>query len=556
MLCFGGMTSRATIWHTIGTCAAIALCPAGLRAAEGTPAEQGLPTFTQLEAAGARVGEIRIAPRNIFNLDDPREDYSLYWLANRLHITTRPGVVERALLFRSGERVSARLIEESERILRSNRYLYDVRIQPVAVRDGVVDIEVATRDTWTIDIAGKASRSGGSNSTSFGVIEYNLLGTGVRVGLQRTSDADRNGTQFDVAYDQAFDGRTQLAYDRGRFNDGSRQAASIVRPFYALDARWAGGAGWTIFNRLDSIYDAGDVASKYRHRARAGEVFGGWSPGLIDGWTQRFTAGATGEDDAYAQEPGATPPLQLPGDHAFRTLYLRHEVIEDRYVRLVNRNLIGRPEFFLLGFSSLVQVARETGTSGTAESAWLYSVALNKGIEFAKNQDFLGTLSIERRVASTGAPMTQAGAAVRYYAPQSRHFLFYAALSGDRIHGGGQADQLLLGGDNGLRGYPLRYQSGERRALVTLEQRGYTDWYPFALFRVGGVVFVDAGRASGGTFASSTAERWLSDVGVGVRLAIDRAARANVLHLDLAMPLNRQGNIKGLQFLVKTQIGF
>ena len=55
-------------------------------------------------------------------------------------------------------------------------------------------------------------------------------------------------------------------------------------------------------------------------------------------------------------------------------------------------------------------------------------------------------------------------------------------------------DQLLLGGDNGLRGYPLRYQSGDRRALFTIEERAYTDWYPFRLVRVGGAVFYDPRR--------------------------------------------------------------
>ena len=39
--------------------------------------------------------------------------------------------------------------------------------------------------------------------------------------------------------------------------------------------------------------------------------------------------------------------------------------------------------------------------------------------------------------------------------------------------------QLLIGGDNGLRGYPLRYEAGTSRALLTVEQRFYTDWYPF-----------------------------------------------------------------------------
>lgn len=32
----------------------------------------------------------------------------------------------------------------------------------------------------------------------------------------------------------------------------------------------------------------------------------------------------------------------------------------------------------------------------------------------------------------------------------------------------------MLGGDNGLRGYPLRYQVGTTNALITLEERFYS----------------------------------------------------------------------------------
>ena len=34
-------------------------------------------------------------------------------------------------------------------------------------------------------------------------------------------------------------------------------------------------------------------------------------------------------------------------------------------------------------------------------------------------------------------------------------------------------EQLLLGGDNGLRGYPLRYQSGNKSLLFNVERRAY-----------------------------------------------------------------------------------
>ena len=38
-------------------------------------------------------------------------------------------------------------------------------------------------------------------------------------------------------------------------------------------------------------------------------------------------------------------------------------------------------------------------------------------------------------------------------------------------------NQVMLGGDTNLRGYPLRYQTGERSVLLNIEQRFYTDVY-------------------------------------------------------------------------------
>ena len=138
-------------------------------ALEPNQIEKSVPTFAQLESAGAVIREIRINPQNIFNLADSDEDNWLFRLANRLHIGTRPTVIEKILLFKSGERVSVQKIEETERLLRSVRFLYDVEIKPVAHADGMVDIEVATRDTWTIDVTGSLSRSGGNNKTSIGI---------------------------------------------------------------------------------------------------------------------------------------------------------------------------------------------------------------------------------------------------------------------------------------------------------------------------------------------------------------------------------------------------
>ncbi|HEU4600837.1 MAG TPA: hypothetical protein VFS24_02660, partial [Steroidobacteraceae bacterium] len=88
-------------------------------------AQQAIPPAEELERSGAIIGQILIDPQNIFDLNDPKEDKKLFRLANKLHYKTRSDVIRRQLLFHPGDMFSQRALDESERILRSQRYLYD-----------------------------------------------------------------------------------------------------------------------------------------------------------------------------------------------------------------------------------------------------------------------------------------------------------------------------------------------------------------------------------------------------------------------------------------------
>jgi hypothetical protein len=512
--------------------------------------------FRELEASGAVIGEVRVDTRNIFDLDDPSENGFFYRAFNRLHLVTRRQVIARMLLFKSGETVSVQKIEETERILRSLRIIHDLRIRPSVQPDGRVDIEVTTRDAWSLDLTGTFSRSGGNNKSSFGVRERNLLGTGLSIGYARTSDLDRDGTQFEASYAQAFDGWTRISYDHGYFSDGGRTSFVIDRPFYALDTRYAARAEWIDDDRLDSIYNAGDLASEFRHHAEAVDFAAGWSPGLVRGWTQRFSLGAHASNDTYRQEEGHIPTVPLPVDHRVRALFLRYELVEDDFVKVRNYNNIARPEFFELGFHLQAQAGPSLESLGATDSNWLYSVQASDGAPLASGGQVLGKATIERRIASTATPMTQGGVEAQLHVPLRGNALYYASIAAARVNGGGVADQLVLGGAEGLRGYPSRYQAGDNRVIGTMELRWYSDWYLWRVVRIGGAAFVDAGRAWGGPNQNTVNGGWLSDAGVGLRLAIDRTARANVLHLDVAMPLQRAPGIKSVQFLVKTELAF
>ena len=72
-------------------------------AGDGNPPAQLLPPDAELEAAGARIGTITIVTHQIFDENDPRENYGIYRLANRLHRRTRPTTIRAQLLFHEGE---------------------------------------------------------------------------------------------------------------------------------------------------------------------------------------------------------------------------------------------------------------------------------------------------------------------------------------------------------------------------------------------------------------------------------------------------------------------
>jgi hypothetical protein len=553
-----------------GCCAAIA-CSLGPATAQEPAAEPKaplssesvassagkIPSFAELEAAGAVIGEVRIDNRNIFDLADEKENGILYRAANALHIQTRASVIRRQLLFKPGERVSVRLIEETERLMRSNRIFYDVSIVPVGYRDGVVDIEVRTRDTWTLEPGVSASRAGGVNKTGWSVRDTNALGTGVLIGANRSTDADRSTTLYRVSLPHAFDGWTAIDYSHSRLSDGQSNAMSIARPFYALDTRWAAGFSTSTDTRIDSLFSNGAKVAQFRHSQESAEAFGGWSAGLVNQWTHRYSVGLSYQKDTYNEEPdlpAPVPPLQIPPDQTLVSPFFRYELVRDNYEKVKNRDLIERPEYFAMGTQSSIQLGRSLTGLGSTQNLWLYSASASDGFRLPSNRVLLGSASVSGQTGYAPLDRQLASGSIRFYGHPDSRTLAFASLSGDTLRDPTSSSQLVLGGDTGLRGYPRNYQTGDRRMLLNVEERVYTDWYPFRLIRVGAAAFYDRGRAWGGPGESPSSAGWLSNVGFGLRFLSTRSAFGNVVHVDFAFPLNRDPNIKSFQFLVTSKL--
>ncbi len=513
------------------------------------------------EAAGIEdplpVLAIRLYRQNVF----PDTEHWLAGIANRLNVVTRESTLRAALPFVPGDSIGDEQLEEAERILRRQRYLYDARVKVEArCADGLV-VAVIVRDVWTLVPNFGFARSGGDNRTEFGITEANILGTGKAVSLSYRSDLDRSGVQFSYADPNIAGSRWTGALSVSNNDDGDVLAARVERPFYALDATWATGLSAYSVEREQPLEFLSESLYDIDAELRGGEVFFGRSRGRVGTWVDRFSLGYAYSDERYDF------PLDFPGDgqieRRFSFPFLQWQRIEDRFVTGANLQRVERTEDLSLGLRASARVGWSSPDLGGDENVLLYEAAAAKRW-YLTDRLLLGAgAALSGRYAMDSGEGTQdlvASAAADYLWRHDPRFNLYASARFTITRDLDPESQLTLGGDSGMRGYPSRYQPGDRSYTATLEERYYTDWFPIGLFRVGFAAFVDVGRA----WFEDEPPAWVPDrtgdhfgtlanVGIGLRLESVRTRRDRVLHIDLAHPLVDGPGVDSLQLTLSAK---
>jgi hypothetical protein len=524
--------------------------------AEQPAAGESIPDTEVLEASGTQVREVILEKRNIFDLSDPAENKWLYRWANRLHIVTRDRVIDNQLLFRSGDNFEQRLLDESARILRSNRFIYDATIEPVRYEGGVVDIKVTTQDVWSLTPDLSFSRSGGENRTAIGIEETNFFGRGQLLRLKWIDSVDRTSTQFDFEDRNLGSSWVSVFLRVADNSDGNTNFLSVIRPFYALDSRWTAGGWMSSDDRRTALYSLGDEAAEYRREREFHTAFGGWSRGLREGWARRWSAGVVYDDNDFSPVSDPSLPAAIPEDRKLVYPFLGLEILEDEFSTTSNTNQIGRTEDFFMGTRISASLGWADQSFGADRDALIAAATANLGFGSLDKTALLLSLAVNGRREGGDTANAKTTAAARFYHRQSEKRLFFTTLSGVAGHNLDLDNPVQLGGKSGLRGYPLRYQTGDSKMLFTIEQRYFTDWYPWRLFRVGGAVFFDVGRTWGDNPIGEPNLGWLKDVGFGFRFAPTRFSTNKVAHLDFAFPLDGDPSIDSVQILLEAKRSF
>ena len=519
----------------------------------------GVPPLAELEAKGATIGRVDVYVQNLFDPNDGRENHFFYRAANRLHIATRERTVRNSLLFASGERLSARQLAENERILRARVYLNDAWIVPVAydATSNVVDLAVTVRDVWTLDPGLSLGRSGGKNQSKVQLEEENLFGLGTDVLISRSRDVDRISNTLNYTDLNLGGSWWQLTLNYSDNSDGSVKAASAIRPFYSLNTREAGGLLASQGTSVVSRYSLGQIVDQFQEKHDQAQAYLAGSNGLVDGWAQRWFVGVRYDKAKFQDLVAPTlQPAALPADRTLSYPWFGWQILEDRYAKTGNLDLIGRTEDAYVGRSLYAELGYAAPAYGALERSWLAQLNALAGWQSEDRRYVFLTATLGGRVDEGALRNLNLTAGGRYFNRISDRQLFYASLTGTVTHRLDADQQVLLGGDNGLRGYPLRFQGGTASALLTLEHRIYTNWYPFRLLKVGGAVFFDAGRTWGRDFTGAVPLGLLKDAGVGLRFGNNRSGLGNVLHVDFSYAFDAPSGVRRTAITIQTSQKF
>jgi hypothetical protein len=521
------------------------------------PTAEPLPSDDELEAAGARIGGIEIDTIQIFDLNDPEDNNWLFRTADRLHIRTRVSAIAAQLLFRRGDLYSRRLLDETARNIRLNSsFLREPAIGPIRYHDGIVDIGVITHDVWTLQPGINFGRSGGANTTSFDISDSNFLGYGKSVEIGHGQNVDRSTTFLRWVDPNVWGSHWDDAAQYSRNSDGTVWSLGAGKPFYSLEVRNAGGVGIGHNHSIFTRYRLGEEYDAYDNNWRTADLYIGDALRITDLWSERLLLGWRVDRNRFRPPPNQTPLAPLPQDRNLSYPYARMQWIENHYETTRNRDLIARTEDVHFGLDASVGLGLATPAFGSDRHSVIADTEINYGWQFGASQE----LFIDSRLASRFEHGELRDAIITwtssYYLTTSDQTRMVVRFSGDAGHDLDGDHTLQLGGDTGLRGYPLRYQNGNQRALFTVEERLYTNYYLFRLVNLGAAAFYDMGRTWGTTLVPTPQLGLLKDVGVGLRLGNARSSFGSVIHIDVAVPLDRTASISSVQFLVSTQQSF
>jgi hypothetical protein len=233
-----------------------------------------------LDPFGYSVADTMVAKQNF-----------LYRAGNKAHIKSQQISIRNLLLFRKNQLFNTFLVKESERLIRTQKYVHDVSfyVASAGKKSDSVDIFIREQDTWSII-------PGGAVSSSFikaDLTDKNFLGTGHEFQNSYSRNLPEKISSFNTNYyipnirNTYINSKLHYGFDGyGNFKRG----LAIDRPFYSPYAKWAAGVSLASEFKKDSLKYINLVNFPKNLKFNTQDFWAGYAKQIFKGTTEEVRA--------------------------------------------------------------------------------------------------------------------------------------------------------------------------------------------------------------------------------------------------------------------------
>lgn len=401
---------------------------------------------------------------------------------NKIHIKTNRLAIRNLLLIKKNKPFDSLLVKESERLIRTQRFINRVDIAPKLIPNSPDSVDIAIRvlDSWSLVPKGSLS----SSRVSFGLNDRNFLGSGHQFENKIRNRFSDGKSAYSVAYsipnikNTFINTRVSYQIDLDEYYGKS---IAIDRPFYSPLTKWAGGIYVDQQFRKDTVPDSNLVFAYQNFKYNTHDFWVGRAFRIFKGNTEseRTTNLVTtgrflhlkyqespvfeyDPDDFYSNEKLALVGIGISSRKFIRDRFIfRNGIIEDVPIGRIYgittgyqyKNSAGR--YYLGGRAAFGNFYKWGFLSANFEIGTFFEKATTKQTVFSFQANyFTNLLSIGRWKLR------------QFVKPQ-------LVIGSNRMAAIG--DQLSINENYGLNGFTIA-QYGTEKALLTLQTQAYAPW--------------------------------------------------------------------------------
>ncbi|RSK39333.1 BamA/TamA family outer membrane protein [Mangrovimonas spongiae] len=283
---------------------------------------------------------------------------------NDLHVRTKDFILKNYLLQEEGDALDSLKIEESERLIRSQRFIRRVRIEAKTITSSSdsIDLYVYSLDAWTI----VPGFSYANKKANFKLRDKNFLGLGHDFSNTYRENFETKANSFKTNYRVPNIENTYISlnidYDVNEANQYTK-GISINRNFFSPLTRWAGGIRLNQRTYSDSIPNTLEIPTQH-FKTSLQDYWAAISLNLFKNTaffgsrTSKFIVSARYFNQKYLNSPGLDlDPYNFYSDQKFLLFGVgvaQRYYVQDRFIK--NYNIVEDvPIGTTLGITSGVQ---------------------------------------------------------------------------------------------------------------------------------------------------------------------------------------------------------